>query len=151
MKTLAIYQSAQQLPFGSFLKLMKLTLAGGAAFWLTTFATSLLPIAAKYRAAFSDWSIKTVWVSSLIAGMIIGCLVSYVLLRFFPGIPAKGLILKSVTLSSIALAIAIILIDVPMLLRAPGNSQYYFFVGVMFNAARFLILGITIGHLYRRL
>ncbi len=145
MKTLAISLSTQQKPFEFLMKLCKLALAGGAAFWVTTLATSLLPIAAKYRAAFSDWSIQTVWFSSLIAGLIIGCFVSYFLLRFFPRIPANGPILKSVVLSSIALVIAIILIDVPMLLHAPGNALYFFLIGVAFNAARFLLLGIAVG------
>ena len=82
---------------------------------LMHFVTSLLPIAAEYRAAFSNWSIQTVWVdSSLLAGMIIGFWVSYSLLRFFKKIPTKNPIIKSMILSSIALVIAIILIDVPM-------------------------------------
>ncbi len=53
-------------------KLFKLTIGGGLVFWATTIATSLLPIAAEYRAAYSDWSIQTVWVVSLPMGMIIG-------------------------------------------------------------------------------
>ena len=32
---------------------LKLTLAGGLAFWAANFATSLPPIAAEYRAALS--------------------------------------------------------------------------------------------------
>ena len=43
-------------------KVFKLTIAGGLVFWATTIATSLLPIAAEYRAAYSNWSIQTVWV-----------------------------------------------------------------------------------------
>jgi len=38
-------------------KLYKLTIGGGVVFWATTIATSLLPIAAEYRAAFSNWNI----------------------------------------------------------------------------------------------
>ena len=53
-------------------KLFKLTIGGGMVFWATTIATSLLPIAAEYRAAYSDWSIQTVWVYSLPMGMIVG-------------------------------------------------------------------------------
>jgi hypothetical protein len=132
-------------------KLFILTIAGVVAFWVTTIATSLLPIAAKYRAAFSNWSIQTVWIGSLPAGMIIACCVSYSLLRFFEKIPVKDPILKSVILSSIALFIAIILIDVPMIFHGSSNALYYFFIGVMFNTARFLFLGIVIGYLYKRL
>jgi|WetSurMetagenome_2_1015567.scaffolds.fasta_scaffold340367_1 hypothetical protein len=131
--------------------LLKLTIGGGVVFWLTTIVTSLLPIAAEYRAAFSNWSIQTVWVDSLLAGMIIGCCVSYFLLRFFEKIPAKNPILKTVILSSIALVVFIILIDVPMILNQSSGYLCYFFIGAIFNVVRFLFLGIAIGLLYKRL
>jgi hypothetical protein len=79
-------------------KLFILTIGGGVVFWATTIATSLLPIAAEYRAAFSNWNIQTVWVDSLFVGLIIGCGISYFLLRFFDKIPTKNPILKSVIL-----------------------------------------------------
>ncbi len=148
MKTRATGQSKRKKSYEFNKKLYKLTVAGGVAFWMTTLTTSLLPIAAKYRAAFSNWSIQSVWIGSLLAGIIIGCYVSYFLLRFFPKIPTKGPILKSVILSCIALVIAIILIDVPMIYRAPSDALYYFFIGVVFNVARFLFLGIAVGYLY---
>ena len=73
------------------IKLYKLTIGGGVVFWATTIAISLLPIAAEYRAAFSkrSWNIQTVWVDSLLVGMIIGCCVSYSLLRFIEKIPQR--------------------------------------------------------------
>jgi ABC-type Fe3+ transport system permease subunit len=152
MKTLTTDQSKQQKRSKINKKLLlKLTIGGGVAFWVTTIATSLLPIAAEYRAAFSNWSILTVWVGSLLMGMIIGFSVSYLLLRFFEKIPTKGPILKSMILSFIALVIAIVLIDVPMILHEPSAPLYYFFIGVMFNAARFIFLGIAVGYLYKRL
>ena len=132
-------------------KLFKLTIAGGMVFWATTIATSLLPIAAEYRVAYSNWSIQTVWVYSLLMGMIIGYGVSYFLLRYFDKIPSKNPILKSMIISFIALIIAVILIDVPQSFFGMSNSfdaLYYFLIGVMFNAARFLLLGIVIGYLY---
>ena len=132
-------------------KLFKLTIAGGLVFWATTIATSLLPIAAEYRAAYSDWSIQTVWVTSFFMGMIIGYCVSYFLLRYFDRIPSKNPILKSGILSFIALIIAVILIDVPQSffgMRNSSDALYYFLIGVMFNVARFLLLGIVIGYLY---
>jgi hypothetical protein len=132
-------------------KLFKLTIAGGLVFWAATIATSLLPIAAEYRAAYSDWSIQTVWVTSFFMGMIIGYCVSYFLLRYFDEIPSKNPILKSGILSLIALIIAIILIDVPQSffgIRNSSDALYYFLIGVIFNAARFLFLGIVIGYLY---
>ena len=131
-------------------KLFRLTVGGGAVFWVTTIVTSLLPIAADYRAAFSNWSIYTVWIASLPMGMIIGCCVSYFLLRFFEKIPARDPILKSVILSAITLVIAIILIDVPMILNDPGASLQYFLIGVLFNTVRFLFLGFSIGYLFKR-
>jgi Na+/phosphate symporter len=132
-------------------KLFKLTIAGGLVFWATTIATSLLPIAAEYRAAYSNWSIQTVWVTSFFMGMIIGCGVSYILLRYFDTIPSKNPMLKSMIISFIALIIAVILIDVPQSFFGTSNSfdaSYYFLIGVMFNVARFLLLGIVIGYLY---
>lgn len=99
-------------------KLFELTIGGGLVFWATTIATSLLPIAAEYRAAYSNWSIQTVWVASLPMGMIIGYCVSYFLLRYFFGMSNSF------------------------------DALHYFLIGVMFNVARFLLLGIVIGYLY---
>jgi len=132
-------------------ELLRLTIAGGLAFWATSIATSLLPIAAEYRAAGSDWSIQTVWIASLPVGMIIGYGVSWFLLRYFDKIPSKNPMLKSGILSFIALIIAVILIDVPRSFFGMSNSSaalYYFLIGVMVNAARFLLPGIVIGYLY---
>jgi len=134
--------------------LFKLTTGGGLVFWATTIATSLLPLAAEYRSAYSGWSIQTVWVASLPMGMIIGFCVSYILLRYFDKIPAKSPILKSVLLSFIALIIAIILIDLPQIffrMSTPSAALYYFLIGVMINAARFLFLGTVIGCLFNEL
>jgi Na+/phosphate symporter len=132
-------------------KLFKLAIGGGMVFWATTIATSLLPIAAEYRAAYSDWSMQTVWVYSLPMGMIIGYCVSYFLLFYFDKIPSKNPILKSGIISFIALIIAVILIDLPQSFFGMSNSSaalYYFLIGVIFNIARFLLLGIVIGYLY---
>jgi hypothetical protein len=46
---------------------------------------------------------------------------------------------------------AVILIDVPQSFFGMSNAfdaLYYFLIGVMFNGARFLLLGIVIGYLY---
>ena len=136
-------------------KLYTLTIVGGVVFWATTFVTSLLPIAAEYRAAFSEnsWNIQTVWVDSLLVGMIIGFWVSYSLLRFIKKNPTKNPIQKSMILSFIALVVAIILIDVPQSFLLPGMSDalHTFIIGSIFNAVRFLLLGFTVGYLYKRL
>lgn len=151
MKTKATGQSKPEKSNEFYKKLCLLTFVGGIIFWITTIITSLLPLAAEYRAAYSNWSIQTVWVNSLLAGMIIGCCVSYLLLRFYEKIPAKDPIQKSLIVSSITLVIAIILIDVPMLFDEPSAAFYYFLIGVMFNSVRFLFLGFGIGYLYKRL
>jgi hypothetical protein len=153
METQIKIRSLQQASTGFFKKLCILTLGGGIAFWATTIATSLLPIAAQYRAAFSNWSVQTVWVASLFMGMLIACVVSYSLLRLLEKLPAMNPILESVGISCIALVIAIILIDVPTSFHGPLDDRviYYFFIGVIFNIVRFLFLGAVIGYIYKRL
>ena len=141
----------RQRSYEFYKKLYKLTIGGGVVFWAITIAASLLPIAAEYRAALSISNIQTVWVDSLLVGMIIGCCLSYSLLRFFDKIPTKNPILKSVILSFVALVITIILIPNPPGFHGPGDALYYFLIGVMFNVARFLFLGIVVGYLYNRI
>jgi hypothetical protein len=149
METRASGGSKRQTSYEFYKKLFKLTIGGGIVFWVITILTSLLPIAAEYRAAFSNWSVQTVWVDSLFVGLIIGCFVSYFLLRFFDKIPTKNPILKSVILSFVALVIATILIDVPRSFYGSSDAWYYFLIGAMFNLTRFLFLGIVIGYLYK--
>jgi hypothetical protein len=144
-------RSKRQTSYEFYKKLVKLTIGGGVVFWATTILTSLLPIAAEYRAAFSNWSIQTVWVDSLFVGLIMGFFVSYFLLRFFDKIPTKSPILKSVILGFVALVIVTILIDVPRSFHGSSDALYYFLIGAMFNVTRFLFLGIVIGYLYKRL
>jgi hypothetical protein len=133
---------------GIWRKVVILAIGGGLAFWATSIAISLLPIAAEYRV--TRWSAQTVWVGSLPAGMIIGFLVSFSLLRFFDKIPTKNPIQKSVILSFIALVIATILIEAPASF-ATSDVFFYFFFGTMLNVPRFLFVGIVIGILYKRL
>ena len=83
--------------------------------------------------------------------MIIACCLSYFLLRFIDKNPTKNPILKSTKLSFVALVIATLLIDVPGIFRGTSDAIYYFFIGVMFNAVRFLFLGLVIGYLYDKL
>ncbi len=126
-------------------KVLELTLAGGAAFWVTNFAISLSPIAAEYRDALSISYLPMI-VESLIGGLIIGFFVSYFLLRFFDKIPTKNPILTSVILSLFALVIATIVLQVPA-----SSLMRYFIIGTMFNVLRILALGIVVGYLYERL
>lgn len=131
-----------------WMKTVVLAVVGGLAFWAVSIATSLLPITADYRAA--RWSAETVWVGSLPAGLLIGFFVSFFLFRFFDKIPTKNPILKSVILSIIALVIGSILLEAPASFGT-SDALYYFLFGTMLNAPRFLVLGIVIGYLYKRL
>ena len=135
---------------GIWRKIVVLGVVGGLAFFAITFAISLLPIAAEYRAAESISNIQTVWVGGLLVGLIIGCFVSYFLLRFFDKIPTNNPILKSVILSFIAFVIAMSLLEAPASFRT-SDALYYLLIGVIFNVPRFLFVGIVIGYLYKKL
>jgi hypothetical protein len=133
----------------SYKKLFKLTIGGGLAFWATTFAFSLFPIAGEFRAALSISYIQMILVESVLGGMIISCGLSFFLLRFFDKIPTKNPILKSVILSFVVYIIVIILLGVAA--SRTSDALYVFLIGVTFNMPRFLALGIVIGYLYDRL
>jgi hypothetical protein len=134
-------------------KLFILTIGGGIVFWIISIATSLLPIAAEYRASFLNrsWAAQTVWLGSFFAGMVIACCVSYSLLRLHKKISRKSPIQYSTILSFIALALATILIDIPRSSFGQSDGLYYFLIGILLNMPRFLFLGIVIGYLYQRL
>ena len=134
---------------GIWKKAFVLTLVGGLAFWLATFAISRTPIAAEYRAVMSI-SYYPMLLESLIGGLIIGLWVSYSLLRFFDKIPAKDPILKSVLLSAIVLVIVTILLGGPSSFLATNNVLRYFIMGTAFNVIRILALGIAIGYVCKR-
>jgi hypothetical protein len=139
----------QQTSGKFYKKLFKLTIGGGVAFWATTIAFSLLPIAGEFRAEVSISYIQVVLVQSLIFGLIIEFLVSYVLLRFFDKIPTKNPILKAEILSLVALVIALIVLQVAA--SRTSDALQVFLIGAMLNVPRFLIPGIVVGYLYRRL
>ena len=128
-----------------------LAIAGGLAFWAATFAVSLTPIAAEYRAALSIPYLPMI-VAALIGGLIIGFFFSYFLLRFFDKIPTKNPILKSVILSFIVIILVTILLEGPSCFLTPTSDVLHvFLIGTLFNVLRILALGIVIGYLYERL
>ena len=149
METRATGRSKRQTSHEFYKRLYKLTIGGGVVFWAITIAFSLLPIAAEFRAALSISYIQVVLVESLLGGMIIGCCVSYSLLRFFDKIPTKNPILKSEILSFVALGIVSILLGVAA--SRTSDALHVFRIGAMLNVPRFLILGLVIGYLYKRL
>lgn len=134
-----------------WVKWIRLTLTGGIAFWVTSILTSLLPLAAAYRAVLSNWSAQTVWIASLFAGLLIGGFVSCTLLRHYGKIPAKGPLTKAMLVSFCPLIVFTIVIDVPMCIQDQGYSAQVFLTGFLFNAARFLLLGAATGCQYRKL
>ena len=131
-------------------KVVVLAVVGGLAFWITTIAISLLPISAEYRVAELIPNIQAVWVGGLVIGMILGFLVSYFLLRFFIKIPTQNPVLKSVVLSLIALVIILILIEIPASFKT-SDALYWFLIGVVLNVPRFLVFGLVIGYLFKKL
>ena len=128
-----------------------LAAAGGAAFWITDFVIAVSPITEEYKAAFSISSLPVALVEALAGGLIIGCCVSYSLLRFFDKIPTKNPILKSVILSFIVLIIVTILVGSPASFLTTRDVLRYFLIGTIFNVLRILALGIVVGYLYERL
>ena len=139
-----------QTPDRFYKQLFKLAIAGTLAFWVTTFVISLLPFAADYRSAFSISYIPMILFEYPFGGLVIGCFVSFILLRFFEKIPTKNPLLKSEILSFVALVIAIIIINGAANYLVDDSSSY-FLIGAVMNVPRFLILGIAIGYLYKRL
>ena len=151
METQAPGRSKRQAPSGIYRHLPKLALGGGLAFWATTFATSLVPIAAEYRAALSISYLPMVLVESSLGGLAIGCFVSYLLIRFFDKIPTETPILKAEILSVVALGIGIVVAGVGASRLESNDALRYFLIGALLNVPRFLILGLVIGYLYKRL
>lgn len=129
--------------------LILLTVSGAFVFWIASFVTSLLPIAAEYRAAYDNWSMQTVWVGAVFAGLLFGFLVSLLLLKSGKVTPVKRPLLRAVLLSLCALVVATLLIDLPHARQAHENVLHYFWIGVMFNTIRFVLLGVAIGLAYR--
>jgi flagellar biosynthesis protein FliR len=123
---------------------LRLAVAGGMAFWVANFLTSLTPIAAEYRADLSI-SYLPMLVESLLGGLVIGFCVSYFLTRSFDKIPAENPVLKSVIISFIALAI----IEAFAMLVNLNQDPADLLTGAVLNLPRFLALGTVVGYLYR--
>ena len=149
METRDTGRSKRQTSYEFYKKLSRLTIGGGVVFWAITFAFSLLPIAAEFRAALSISYVQMILVESVLGGMIISCGLSFFLLRFFDKIPTKNPILKSVILSFVALGIVSILVGVAA--SRTSDALHVFLIGVTLNIPRFLFVGIVIGYLYKRL
>jgi hypothetical protein len=139
-------RAEKQRSYEAYQRPWKLTLAGGGAFWLTTFGTSLTPFGAEFRAV-SSTAYAVVIVGALLAGLFLGYCVSYCMLFYFDRIPAKNSILKSLILSFTVL----IIIQTLATLLHHSNTVDYFVISTVTNIPRFLSLGIFVGYLYGRL
>lgn len=138
-------------PGGAWRRTSALALGGGLGFWLANLAISLTPIAAEYRAALSI-SYLPMLLEALLGGLVIGSCVSYALLRHFDRIPTRNPMLKSLLLSSIALVLVEVLIEIPAKSLTPTSDAWRsFLIGTTFNLLRITALGVVIGHLYERL
>ena len=151
MKTEPLGRGNSQTRPGLYKHLPKLALAGGVAFWATTFATSLLPIAAEYRSALSIAYVPMVLVESLIGGLIVGLLVSFLLLRLYEALPTESPMLKAEILSVVALVVLTIVTWGAGSLAEPSDASRHFLIGTVLNLPRFLALGIAVGYFYKRL
>ena len=147
METPATDRTKHQTSPEFYKKLIKLTVAGGLAFWIVDFAVSLSPISAEYMAAFSISYLPLALVEALVGGLVIAFCASYFLLRFFNKIPTKHPILKSLILSFVALVV----IEVLSTFGNPSNAYVYLLVDTVMNIPRILALGIVIGYLYKKL
>jgi hypothetical protein len=125
-------------------KLLMLAAAGGAAFWITDFVIAVSPITEEYKAAFSISSLPVALVEALAGGLIIGCCVSYFLLRFFDRIPGKRPIFKALFLSFFVM----FTIEIFSALGNPAHASIYLLLDTGMNAPRFLALGLVIGYLF---
>ncbi|MEZ4726924.1 MAG: hypothetical protein R3E79_07300 [Caldilineaceae bacterium] len=107
-------------------KTLLLALTGGVAFWVANFAISLTPIAAEYRAALAIPYVPML-LEALVGGLIIGCAVSYCLLRCSDRLPTWQPMLKSLLLSFVALIVVTMLIEVPQISHANQCCLALFF------------------------
>ena len=144
METQVTGHSKRQTSHEFFRKLVKMTGAGCAAFWITDFVISVSPIAAEYQAAFSISSLPVALAEAFVGGMVIALCVSFFLLRFFDRIPGKKTIFKALILSLLVM----VMIEVLSALGNPAHASVYLLLDTGMNAPRFLVLGLVIGYLF---
>ena len=133
---------------GLWKQLPLLASVGALGFWLANFAISRTLIAAEYRAALSIAYVPML-LEALLGGLILGTCISYTLLRFFDRLPTENPIFKALFLSSIALVVVTVLVEVPAKLLTPTIGFWRcFLVAGLFNVVRFSVLGAAIGYAY---
>lgn len=133
-------------------RVLRLSVAGGLAFWVVNLAISLTPIAAEYRSALSIAYLPML-LEALLGGLLIGLAVTYCLLRFTAAIPGRSPVQKAGLLSLLALVLVTILLEVPAKFFTPTPTPHamrYFLIGMAFNVLRIFALGFVVGQLSRR-
>lgn len=139
-------QRKAQVSYEFSKRLLKLAVAGGAAFWVTDFAMAVSPIAAAYKAVFSISSLTVALVEALAGGLVIAFGVSFFLLRFFSSLPGKNSILKSLILSFGSMVI----VEVLSTLGDLPHASVYLLLDTGMNTPRFLALALVIGYFFDR-
>lgn len=131
-------------------RVLRLSVAGGLAFWVVNLAISLTPIAAEYRSALSIAYLPML-LEALLGGLLIGLAVTYCLLRFTAAIPGRSPVQKAGLLSLLALVLVTILLEVPAKFFTPTpHAMRYFLIGTAFNVLRIFALGFVVGQLSKR-
>jgi hypothetical protein len=125
-------------------KLLTLTAAGGAAFWITDLLVAVSPMAVAYKAAFSISSLPVALVGALTGGLVIAFCVSFFLIRFFDRLPGKESIFKALILTFGVM----IIIEILSALGDPAHASVYLLLDTGMNAPRFLALGWMISHVF---
>lgn len=143
MRIQAATPSRQQPSREFYKRLLLLTGAGGAAFWITDFVISISPIGAIYKAAFSIVSLSIALAEALAGGLVIALGVSYIQMRFFERIPAKKSIFKALILSFGAM----VLIEVLSALGDLAHASLYLLLDTGMNLPRFVALALAVGSL----
>ncbi len=147
METHASAQSTLPAAHGIGQGLWRLTLAGGAAFWIIDFGMAVSPIAAEYKAAFSISSLPVALVEALVGGLIIACCTSYFLIRFYKRIPGKRTLVKAMILSLAAM----LLVETLSTLADPSRAFTCMVIDTAMNLPRFIAMGIAIGFRYTQI
>lgn len=136
-------------PTGFWRATAVLTLAGAGAFWVTNLAISLTPLAARYRDALSIAYLPML-LEALVGGLVLGFCVAVLLLRLGDRVPTRSCTTRAVVLSTAALVVVTLLVEVPAKFgaAAPSDPWRWFLVGLLFNALRITALGVAIGRLH---
>ena len=146
MKISVTDQGKTQISQDFLKKLLTLTAAGGAAFWITDFLVAVSPMAVAYKAAFSISSLPVALVEALTGGLVIAFWVSFFLIRFFDRLSGKESIFKALILTFGVM----IIIEILSALGDPAHASVYLLLDTGMNAPRFIALGLVIGYVFEK-